>query len=128
LRATRRNVGVIVHHCEIFNAHDSYVFGDGMEFHHNWVHNLNDDGIAVSAHAETNNAKIYCNVMTQCLTALSFAANEVGPVHIYGNLFDLREPTLGRRPTGGAVPDSLRQGHALIHAAIQFDFARVIPC
>ena len=105
-------IGTVVHHCEIFNAHDSYVFGDRMEFHHNWVHNLNDDGIALSAEAETKNAKIYCNVMTQSLTALSFApTKKVGPVHIYGNLFDVREPTLGKRPTGEGLPDSLRQGH-----------------
>jgi hypothetical protein len=34
-------------------------------------------------------------------------------VYIYGSLFDLREPTLGVRPSGqdAGVPDSLRQGH-----------------
>jgi hypothetical protein len=112
LSGTAGCVGVTVHHCEIFNAHDSYVFGEEMKFHHNWVHNLNDDGIAMSALAETKNAQIYSNVMTQCLTALSFAGGEkVGPVHIYGNLFDIREPTLGKRPTGEGAPDSLRQGH-----------------
>jgi hypothetical protein len=113
LSGDERSTGVIVHHCEIFNAHDSYVFGDGMEFHHNWVHNLNDDGIALSAEAKTTNAKIYCNVITQCLTALSFASNKaVGPVYIYGNLVDIRQPTLGNRPSGNdvGVPDSLRQG------------------
>jgi hypothetical protein len=113
LSGTTRSKGVIVHHCEIFNAHDSYVFGDAMEFHHNWVHNLNDDGIAVSAEADTENAKIYCNVVTQCLTALSFASPAVGQVYLYGNLIDIRRPTLGKRPTGEdtGVPDSLRQGH-----------------
>ena len=38
ISGTTRNFGVTVHHCEIINAHDSYVFGDGMQFHHNWVH------------------------------------------------------------------------------------------
>jgi hypothetical protein len=105
-------VGVVVHHCEIVNAHDSYVFGYGMEFHHNWVHNLNDDGIALSAVAETSEAKIYCNVLTQCLTALSFASNTaVGPVYIYGNLIDLRQPTLSKRPPAAGASDSLKQGH-----------------
>jgi hypothetical protein len=104
--------GMVVHHCEIYNGHDSYVFGHDMEFHHNWVHNLNDDGIAFSGDADTKGAKVYCNVMTQCLTALSFAAGErLEPIYIYGNLFDLREPTLGKRPTGEGVNDSLRQGH-----------------
>jgi hypothetical protein len=109
-----RSTGVTVHHCEIFNAHDSYVFGDGMQFHHNWVHNLNDDAIALSADAQTKNAKVFCNVVTRCLTALSFAAKKaVGPVYIFGNLIDIREPTLGIRPSGNdtGVPDSLRQGH-----------------
>jgi hypothetical protein len=113
ISGTKRNFGVTVHHCEIVNAHDSYVFGDGMVFHHNWVHNLNDDGIALSGEAETTNAKIFCNVMTQCLTALSFASEKtLGPVHLYGNLIDIRRPTLGiRRRQDSGVADSLRQGH-----------------
>jgi hypothetical protein len=105
---------VLVHHCEIVNAHDSYVFGTGMRFHHNWVHNLNDDGIAVSGEARTEDAEIYCNVLTQCLTALSFAASEaVGPVRVYGNLIDVRRPTLAKRPTsaGSGPADSLKHGH-----------------
>ena len=113
ISGTKRNFGVTVHHCEIFNAHDSYVFGDGMVFHHNWVHNLNDDGIALSGEAETTNAKIFCNVMTQCLTALSFASEKtLGPVYLYGNLIDIRRPTLGIRPKqDSGAADSLRQGH-----------------
>jgi hypothetical protein len=111
LSSSAGSSGVTVHHCEIFNAHDSYVFGDGMEFHHNLVNNLNDDGLAVSATAQTKNAKIYCNVFTRCLTALSFASPAAGPAFVYGNLFDLRQPTLGKRPTGSTTAASLRQGH-----------------
>jgi hypothetical protein len=112
ISGTKRNIGVIVHHCEIINAHDSYVFGDGMQFHHNWVHNLNDDGIALSGDAETTNARIFCNVMTQCLTALSFASEKtLGPVYVFGNLIDIRQPTLGIRPRKATgAPESLRQG------------------
>lgn len=110
LSSSAGSSGVIIHHCEIFNAHDSYIFGDGMEFHHNLVNNLNDDGLAVSAIAQTKNAKIYCNVFTRCLTALSFASPATGPVFVYGNLFDLRQPTLGKRPTGSTAETSLRQG------------------
>ena len=97
--APHATVGVIVHHCEIINAHDSYVFGEDMEFHHNWVHNLNDDGIALSGEAETSNAKIYCNVMTQCLTALSFAAAKtLGPgLPVWQP--DRHPPTHARSPT-----------------------------
>jgi len=113
ISGTKRNSNVTVHHCEIVNAHDTYVFGDGMRFHHNWVHNLNDDGIALSGEAETTNARIFGNVMTQCLTALSFASEKtLGPVYVYGNLIDIRRPTLGiRRRKATGVPDSLRQGH-----------------
>ena len=114
IAGTARNRHVVVHHCEIINAHDSYIFGQDMEFHHNWIHNLNDDAIALSGEALTGNAKVYCNVLTQCLTALSFAANEtLGPVYLYGNLIDLRLPTLGIRRTRVDSPgtDSLRRGH-----------------
>ena len=112
LSGTARTSNVTVHHCEIFNAHDSYVFGKGMRFHHNWVRNLNDDGIALSGEAETQNARIYGNVMTQCLTALSFAARRgVNEIYVFGNLIDIREPTLGIRPDGEGPPDALRQGH-----------------
>ena len=91
---------VQIHHCMIFNGHDVYVFGDHMRFHHNWVHNINDDALNMgSDEAGTNNAWIYRNVVTQCLTALSFAARpRVGQVRIFRNLIDIREPTLGIRP------------------------------
>jgi hypothetical protein len=114
ISGTARNRHVVVHHCEIINAHDTYIFGQDMEFHHNWINNLNDDAIALSGEALTGNAKIYCNVMTRCLTALSFAAGEeLGPVYLYGNLIDLRLPTLGIRRTSASSPgtDSLRRGH-----------------
>jgi hypothetical protein len=109
-----RNRRVLVHHCEIINAHDIYLFGQDMEFHHNWIDNLNDDAIAFNGEAQIVNAQVYCNVMTRCLTALSFAAGEkFGPVYLYGNLIDLRLPTLGIRRTSIDSPgtDSLRRGH-----------------
>jgi hypothetical protein len=103
---------VTVHHCDIFHAHDSYIFGKNMKFHHNWIRNLNDDGIALSGDAKTQNAEIYCNVITKCLTALSFATQrDIDDIYIYGNLIDIREPTLGIRPDGDGPPDALRQGH-----------------
>jgi len=106
------NTGIVISYCEIVNGHDSYLFGEGMQFHHNWVNNLNDDGLAMSALGGTKGVEVYGNVVTQCLTALSFT-NKVGPVYIYGNLFDCRRPTLGTRPADhdNPVPDSMRQGH-----------------
>jgi len=107
---TGDNRGVVVQNCEIYNGHDLYLFGAGTRFHHNWVHNLNDDGIALSERGNAEDVEIFCNVMTQCLTGLSFAGDRVKTVHIYGNLFDLRSPTVGRRPEASGDHNVMRQG------------------
>jgi hypothetical protein len=60
--------------------------------------------------AGTDDAQIYRNVITRCLTGLSFAAEPSGYVQIFRNLFDLRQPTLGIRPADAEVQRSLRQG------------------
>jgi hypothetical protein len=101
-----------VGYCELRNGHDVYVFGLGMRFHHNWVHNINDDAVNFGAEeAGTDDAWVYRNVFTQCLTALSFGADHKSKhVRIFRNLFDLREPTLSIRP-GTAGDDPLRRGH-----------------
>ena len=102
---------VSVHHCEIRNAHDlSVAHGPRAEFHHNWVHNLNDDSVIIDGHPSAYDVKIYRNVITQCLTALSFAGGTAGQVWIYRNLFDIRRPTLGIRPRSTGEQQSLRQG------------------
>ncbi|WP_132286794.1 hypothetical protein [Kribbella sp. VKM Ac-2568] len=71
------------------------------------MHNFTDDGLIVAGVPGTRNARIYQNVITQCLTALSFSGNAVGQIYIFRNLFDSRLPTLGTRP-GNDGP--LRQG------------------
>lgn len=107
--ARTRNIDI--HHCEISNGHDvSAAFGEDMRFHHNWVDNINDDGLIITGAAGTQNARIYRNVITRTLTGLSFAGGQIGQVYVFRNLFDLRAPTLGNRPTGEAGEHSLRQG------------------
>jgi hypothetical protein len=102
---------VCVHHCEIRNGHDlSVAHGPRAEFHHNWVHNLNDDSVIIDGHPTATRVKVYRNVLTQCLTALSFAGGTAGQVWIYRNLFDIRRPTLGIRPRSAGEQQSLRQG------------------
>ncbi|MFG1621527.1 hypothetical protein [Kribbella sp. NPDC049227] len=104
-------VRVSVHHCEIVNGHDiSVAFGDQMRFHHNWVHNINDDSMIVAGVPGTKDARIYQNVITQCLTALSFAGGGVGQISIFRNLIDIRRPTLGNRPRSQTEQRSLRHG------------------
>lgn len=111
LSSDSRAERISVHHCEIANGHDVYVaFGDQMRFHHNWVHNIDDDGLGVTIVNGTQNAWIYQNVVTQCLTALSFAGGTVGHVYVFRNLIDVRVATLGSRPRKEGEQRSLRQG------------------
>jgi hypothetical protein len=102
---------VTVHHCDIVNGHDlSVAYGPRARFHHNWVHNLNDDSVIVAGKPSADEVRIYRNAITQCLTALSFAGGSAGQVYIYRNLFDIRLPTLGIRPRATGEQRSLRQG------------------
>lgn len=106
-----KNTGVVIHNCEFLDAHDLYLFGQNTQFHHNWINNLNDEGLVLDA-TETSNLKIYRNVITQCLSAISFAGVHFGgPKYIYRNLIDLRRPTAGFRPTSPDDKDVFRFGH-----------------
>jgi hypothetical protein len=91
---------VVVDHCEISHGHDVNVFGIRAEYHHNWIHDINDDALNFGgAGAGTEDAWIHHNVMTRCLTAFSFGArSRAGRVRIFRNLVDLREPTASIRP------------------------------
>ena len=101
-----------IHHCEIFNGHDVCLFGHDMRFHHNWVHNINDDALFMGGEdADTEDAWIYRNVITQVLTVFSFASETpLGQMRIFRNLIDIREPTLGiRRGKPGDIPFRMGQ-------------------
>jgi hypothetical protein len=101
---------VTIHHCKIFNGHDTALFGHPMSFHHNWIHNLNDDSVFIGEAA--GRVTVYKNVITRCLTALSFSGSGTGYTQVFRNLIDIRLPTLGvRPPLDGVVTRSLRQGH-----------------
>ena len=71
------NTGTEIHNCEFLDAHDLYLFGQHVRFHHNWINNLNDEALFIDA-VETNNAQLFQNVVTQCLSAISFAGGNVG--------------------------------------------------
>jgi Right handed beta helix region/Protein of unknown function (DUF1565) len=104
------NSGTKLEHCEFVNAHDFYLFGKDVEFHHNWVHNLNDESLFLDA-IEIDNLRIHQNVITQCLSAISFAGSKVGGRRfIYRNLIDLRSPTAGFRPRFPGDKDVFRFG------------------
>lgn len=92
-----------IRHCEFVNGHDLLLFGTALEFSRNWIANLNDDAIFADTRGVTD-LRIFENVIEQCLTGISFATGVAGNgVAVYRNLFDLRRPTAGRRPS--ADPD-----------------------
>jgi hypothetical protein len=109
LSSDPRARAIAVHHCEILNGHDVAVaFGCNSKFHHNWVHNINDDGLIMTGTPGTEYAKVYRNAITQCLTGMSFAGDQVKQIYIFRNLFDLRKRTLGNRPRQEGEQHSLR--------------------
>ena len=83
--------------CEFTNAHDILLNGPNTVFRHNWVHNINDDGVFVGRTA--TNLRITGNVFEKCLTVVSLAStSKSGPIFLHRNLIDLRVATAGRRP------------------------------
>jgi hypothetical protein len=110
------NTDTEIHHCEFVNAHDLYLIGQNLCFHHNWVHNLNDEGLFVDAVGKDStiflDMKIYQNVIVKTLSSISFAgAHEEGHWYIYRNLIDLRRPTAGFRPRYTGDTAVWRYGH-----------------
>jgi hypothetical protein len=92
------DLGTTIHNCEFVNAHDTYLVGTNLTFHHNWVRNLNDEGLVLDGYVAAN-VKIYQNVITKTLSPISFGGMQVGGArYIYRNLVDVREPTAGYRP------------------------------
>jgi hypothetical protein len=90
--------------CDFTNAHDVLLNGPDTVFRHNWVHNINDDGVFVGRTAA--NLLITRNVFEKCLWAVSLAsAATAGPVVVHRNLIDLRVATAGRRPR--SEPDNV---------------------
>ncbi|MDQ3762577.1 MAG: DUF1565 domain-containing protein [Actinomycetota bacterium] len=103
LFGNRNNSALEIHHCEFINAHDVFLEGQGVDFHHNWINNLQDDGLALGFDERTSGpvttTKIHENVITKTLTGFSFASrNQTTQWYIYRNLIDQRGPTRGIRP------------------------------
>jgi hypothetical protein len=111
LFGTQEHSKLAVYNCEFLNGHDLSFFGRGTQFHHNWVHNLNDEALILDADV-TVDLHIFQNVITQCLSAISFAGDKTGgQIYVYRNLFDLRRPTAGHRPSLLRDQEVFRFGH-----------------
>lgn len=93
------NRDVEIAYCEIADGHDLYVAGTDTEFHHNWVHDIHDDGIFIGGE-HVDRLRVHHNVVERVLAALSMplGRSQDGARYVYRNLFDLREPTAGWRP------------------------------
>jgi hypothetical protein len=99
---------------EFTDNHDGLVLSSvrGLRFHHNRVDNFNDDGIYLTSlrAAPPRDVQIAQNHFSRCLTTFAFAvsskkgATEVGPgVHIFRNVFDLRQKTSDGPPRDAAA-------------------------
>jgi hypothetical protein len=100
-----------IHHCEFHNAHDLYLGGTNIDFHHNWINNLNDEGLFLDANL-SQNVRIHENVIVKTLSPIGFAGEKVaGPFYIYRNLIDVRAPTAGHRPRRPGDTDVWRYGN-----------------
>lgn len=86
-----------ISHSEFTDAHDGVYLGDidGVKFHHNYVHNFQDDGIYLSSFRNLHQPQfgpreIYQNVITGCLMALAYGGDGhlTNDVHVYRNIID----------------------------------------
>ena len=86
-----------ISHCEFADAHDGVYTGDidGLDFHHNHLHNFQDDGIYLSAfrkiyQPQHGPRRYYQNVVSGCLMCLGFGgdARLSTDVHVYRNVLD----------------------------------------
>ena len=86
-----------ISHCEFTDAHDGVYLGDvdGLKFHHNYVHNFQDDGLYLSSFRRVYKPQygpreIYQNVISGCLMAFAYGGNGqlTSDVHVYRNIID----------------------------------------
>jgi len=93
-----------ISYCEFTDGHDGvYPNGRMIRFHHNWIDNIQDDGIYLSSPTPyvSHDMHIYQNLVTR--TASAFALHSRGgpngDIYIYRNVVDLRRGVHRARPT-----------------------------
>lgn len=96
-----------ISYSDFTDSHDGLIVDSikTLRFHHNRIDNLDDDGLYLTVpprDAVPEDVWIYANYISRTLTALAFAdsgqktANAIGPgVHVFRNVFDLRDGTYG---------------------------------
>lgn len=105
------NIRTTIKNCEFVNGHDLYLEGQDVVFHHNWIDNLNDEGLFLDS-SDSPNMRIHQNVILRTLSPIGFAGGkDGGHQYIYRNLIDVREPTAGYRPKFTGDVDIWRYGN-----------------
>jgi hypothetical protein len=111
------DTGTTIHHCEFHDAHDLYLGGSHVDFHHNWIYDLNDEGLFLDAYGRED-VRVHENVILKTLSPISFAGAQVGgtekvggPFYVYRNLVDVRAPMAGHRPQSVGDIDVWRYGN-----------------
>jgi hypothetical protein len=92
-----------------------FLEGQGVDFHHNWINDLQDDALAVGFDGGTGGpvtvTKIHENVITRTLTGFSIASdNQSTQWFVYRNLIDQGGRTPGFRPRRPGDTDVFRFG------------------
>lgn len=109
-----------VAYCEFTDHHDGVAMTDSnlsVDFHHNLVENMNDDGLFLNPRHPTRVVRIWQNLFTGAVSYLAFTGggrgvvspDDVG-VYIYRNLFDLRRQTYGGPPRRDGAGNVFRSG------------------
>jgi hypothetical protein len=113
LLGNANNSSIEIHHCEFRNGHKVFLNGQDVEFHHNWLNNLQEDGLALGfdGGTEASVTTIHDNVVQRVSRGFSFGlGNAATQWHIYRNLIDLRGPVRATRPRHPGDGDVLRSG------------------
>jgi len=106
-------------HSEFTEGHDGvYLSGKHIRFHHNWVDNIQDDGIYMSGPVPhfADDIHIYQNIITRCLMAFSCHSRggPEGKTYIYRNIVDFRQGVNADRPTPEKPAGELKNYHVYL--------------
>ncbi|MEQ8791757.1 MAG: hypothetical protein RIC55_36175 [Pirellulaceae bacterium] len=113
--------------CEFTDSVDGVFLGNAsrVRFHHNYLDNVSDDGIFVTARTAYDgttpggDVQIYQNLLARCLTTFAFgvghgrqrtieSGKQTGSgVEIFRNVFDFRRPVMYYWPTSPDAPQEL---------------------
>lgn len=108
-----------ISHCEFSDGHDGvYLSGRNIRFHHNWVDNLQDDAIYLSAPSPgfNDNIRIHENLTTRALMGFSCHSRggPDGTIYIYRNVTDLRRGVFVSRPSPKNPQGTLSNYHIFL--------------